>query len=147
MEKLPQSLPKIQTSNMSWTNNLLIFLGVFSCTMMTAVVNSGPAIIANNYQTGSKSGLQRAITFTEPTVPLQFRDVARKKPKKKNLKKSRLLRKMGQDFSSQWMRIEEPANPDLPRVRNISDFASGRFFCELNFAKKYLFFQKCKKKN
>lgn len=63
-----------------------------------------------------KNSLQRAITFTEPTEPLQFRDNVKKKPKGKNLKKSRLLRKMGLDFKPEWMSIEEPANIDTPTV-------------------------------
>ena len=66
-----------------------------------------------------KSSLQRAITFTEPTKPLQFRDNVKKKPKRKNLKKSRLLRKMGTDFKGQWMSIEEPANVDATTVNYI----------------------------
>lgn len=63
------------------------------------------------------NSLQRAITFTEPTEPLEFRDSLKKKPKKKNLKKSRLLRKMGADFNADWMAIEKPAVTDLVAVR------------------------------
>ena len=63
-----------------------------------------------------KSSLQRAITFTEPTKPLQFRDNIKKKPKRKNLKKSRLLRKMGTDYKGEWMSIDEPGNVDATTV-------------------------------
>ena len=49
--------------------------------------------------------LQRAITFTNPMVPLKFRDTVKKRPKRKNLKPERLLRKMGEDFNSNWMAI------------------------------------------
>ena len=61
-------------------------------------------------------GLQRAITFTEPTKPLQFRKSVRKRPGKKNLKMSRLLRKMGTDFKPEWMSIDEPVNSDIATV-------------------------------
>ena len=63
-----------------------------------------------------QNSLQRAVTFTQPTQPLEFRQKARKKPKKKNLKKSRLLRKMGLDFDSEWMSVDEPANADVYTV-------------------------------
>ena len=57
--------------------------------------------------------LQRAIIDTESAdlsllAPLEFQEKARRKPKKKNLKVSRLLRKMGSDFEGQWMSVEAP---------------------------------------
>ena len=62
--------------------------------------------------------LQRAITFTDKLlVPLEFTDSAKKKPRKKNLKASRLLRKMGEDFDEDWMRIERPAGRDGKAVQ------------------------------
>jgi len=81
-----------------FTNFILITLNFVNSTPVSAV--------------HGKNSLQRAITFTEPTQPLQFRDNVKKKPKKKNLKKSRLLRKMGTDYKGQWMSIDEPANVD-----------------------------------
>ena len=81
-----------------FTNFMLITLNFVNSTPVSAV--------------HGKNSLQRAITFTEPTQPLQFRDNVKKKPKKKNLKKSRLLRKMGTDYKGQWMSIDEPANVD-----------------------------------
>ena len=62
----------------------------------------------NNKETEEEKALQRAITFTNPMVPLQFRDTVKKKPKRKNLKPERLLRKMGKDFNPNWMSIETP---------------------------------------
>ena len=61
-------------------------------------------------------GLQRAITFTEPTQPLEFRKSVRKRPRRKNLKTSRLLRKMGLDYRKEWMSIDEPVNVDETKV-------------------------------
>ena len=52
----------------------------------------------NKKEIEEEKALQRAITFTNPMVPLQFRDTVKKKPKRKNLKPERLLRKMGDDF-------------------------------------------------
>lgn len=57
-----------------------------------------------------KNSLQRAVTFTEPTEPLEFRDNVKKKPRRKNLKKSRLLRKMGVDYKPEWMSMDEPSD-------------------------------------
>lgn len=65
------------------------------------------------------NSLQRAITFTQPTQPLEFRENVKKRPKKKNLKKSRLLRKMGADFKPDWMSIDKPANVDAPTVSDL----------------------------
>ena len=62
------------------------------------------------------NSLQPAVTYTKPTQPLEFRQKARKKPKKKNLKKSRLLRKMGLDFDSEWMSVDQPANVGVSTV-------------------------------
>ena len=41
-------------------------------------------------------------------APLEFQDRAKRKPKRKNLKVSRLLRKMGTDFNGEWMSVEAP---------------------------------------
>lgn len=52
--------------------------------------------------------LQRATTYTRPVVPLQFRDAFKKRPKKKNVNKKKLLKKMGSDFDPDWMSLERP---------------------------------------
>ncbi len=54
-------------------------------------------------------------------VPLEFRETVRKRPKKKNLKKSRLLRKMGADFNPNWMSIERPASDNATTVEMSED--------------------------
>ena len=59
-------------------------------------------------ESSSDVELQRATTFTNPVVPLEFRDSAKKKPKKKNLNRRRLMKKMGSDFDSTWMSSEIP---------------------------------------
>ncbi len=54
--------------------------------------------------------LQRAIISSADvlTQPLQFRQKEARKPRRRNLKLSKLLRKMGPDFMSEWMSIESP---------------------------------------
>jgi hypothetical protein len=52
--------------------------------------------------------LQRATTLTNPVVPLEFGDSAKKRPKKKNLNRRRLMKKMGVDFDPTWMSPEAP---------------------------------------
>lgn len=53
--------------------------------------------------------LQRPITYTSPGVrPMQFGDLSGMRPKKKNLSKKKLLKKMGGDFNPDWMSLEEP---------------------------------------
>ena len=91
--------------------------------MMKILLYANFMLLAINYvkpnpvaTVNGKSSLQRAITFTEPTKPLQFRDNIKKKPKRKNLKKSRLLRKMGTDYKGEWMSIDEPGNVDATTV-------------------------------
>lgn len=54
--------------------------------------------------------LQRATTLTNPILPLEFRDSAKKKPKKKNLNRRRLMKKMGVDFDANWMSADLPAS-------------------------------------
>ena len=61
-------------------------------------------------QRNSDAELQRATTYTNPTVPLEFRDSLKKKPKKKNLNKRRLMKKMGSDFDTTWMSPEIPSS-------------------------------------
>jgi len=63
-------------------------------------------------EVADEESLQRAITFTNPMVPLKFRDKAKKRPKKKNLKPERLLRKMGDDFNPNWMSMEAPSTEE-----------------------------------
>jgi hypothetical protein len=65
--------------------------------------------------------LQRAITYTDPVIPLDFLEKAKRKPKKKNLKVTRLLKKMGGDFSPQWMSIKEPQDVDRTKVQMSDD--------------------------
>ncbi|XP_040567124.1 LOW QUALITY PROTEIN: noggin-1 [Lepeophtheirus salmonis] len=64
--------------------------------------------------------LQRAITYTNPLVPLEFWEKAKRKPRRKHLKIDLLLRKMGQDFDSSWMSASKPQK-DLKSVVEISD--------------------------
>jgi hypothetical protein len=70
------------------------------------------ALIGGGLDAASRSErqrpLQRAISYTDTLIPLEFQDFAKKKPRKKNLKKSRLLRKMGSDFDARWMSIDPP---------------------------------------
>ena len=98
----PQTIADSQTENIMKADQILKLL------LLTFVIGIGDA-----NPMPPKNSLQRAVTFTKPTQPLEFRQKARKKPKKKNLKKSRLLRKMGLDFDSDWMSVDEPANADV----------------------------------
>ena len=97
----PQTITDSQTENIMrhQIRNLLLLI------MIIGIGDANPM--------HPKNSLQRAVTFTQPTQPLEFRQKARKKPKKKNLKKSRLLRKMGLDFDGDWMSVDEPANADV----------------------------------
>ena len=97
----PQTIPDSQTENIMRHQiiNLLLLI------MIIGIGDANPM--------HPKNSLQRAVTFTQPTQPLEFRQKARKKPKKKNLKKSRLLRKMGLDFDGDWMSVDQPANADV----------------------------------
>ena len=52
--------------------------------------------------------LARAITYNKPTVPLQFWEKVKKKPRGRQLKESKLLEKMGSDFDPSWMSVERP---------------------------------------
>ena len=61
-----------------------------------------------DFDVPSDAELQRATTFTDPVVPLEFRDSAKKKPKKKNLNRRRLMKKMGVDYDAEWMSSEIP---------------------------------------
>lgn len=56
-----------------------------------------------------KFPLQRPITLTDHVVPLEFQEHFKKRPKRKNLKPARLLRKMGPDFDPTWMSMEIPS--------------------------------------
>lgn len=60
--------------------------------------------------------LQRAITYTDPSVPLKFVAKAKKKPRRKNLKVTKLLKKMGTDFNTHWMSIEPPSEAERKKV-------------------------------
>lgn len=99
----PQTIADSQTENIMKADQIIKLL-----LLTTFVIGIGDA-----NPMPPKNSLQRAVTFTKPTQPLEFRQKARKKPKKKNLKKSRLLRKMGLDFDSDWMSVDEPANVDV----------------------------------
>ena len=61
-----------------------------------------------DFDASSDSELQRATTYTNPIAPLEFRDSAKKKPKKKNLNRRRLMKKMGNDYDATWMSSETP---------------------------------------
>ena len=99
----PQTIADSQTENIMKADQIIKLL-----LLTSFVIGIGDANPMH-----PKNSLQRAVTFTQPTQPLEFRQKARKKPKKKNLKKSRLLRKMGLDFDSDWMSVDEPANADV----------------------------------
>ena len=92
---------------------LWMIFGNFNLLSQSSPINN----VSNEDQTDKAFlGLQRAITFTEPTQPLEFRKSVRKRPRRKNLKTSRLLRKMGLDYRKEWMSIDEPVNVDEPKV-------------------------------
>ena len=118
----PQTIADSQTENIMKADQIIKLL------LLTFVIGIGDA-----NPMPPKNSLQRAVTFTKPTQPLEFRQKARKKPKKKNLKKSRLLRKMGLDFDSDWMSVDEPANVDVFTVScNITSNKNEQFEHELN---------------
>lgn len=52
--------------------------------------------------------LDPATTYHMPLQPLEFIEKMKKKPKGKHLKTSRLLKKMGDDFTSVWMSVRRP---------------------------------------
>ena len=86
----------------------------------------------NRKEIEEEKALQRAITFTNPMVPLQFRDTVKKKPKRKNLKPDRLLRKMGDDFNPNWMSIETPFSRTEEEMTEMSPTQLSRLFEEVN---------------
>ena len=86
----------------------------------------------NKKEIEEEKALQRAITFTNPMVPLQFRDTVKKKPKRKNLKPERLLRKMGDDFNPNWMSIETPYSDTGDEMVEMSQTQISRLFEEVN---------------
>ena len=77
---------------------------------------SSPINVSEDQTDRAFKGLQRAVTFTEPTQPLEFRKSVKRRPRRKNLKTSRLLRKMGSDYKKEWMSIDEPVNVDETKV-------------------------------
>jgi len=87
---------------------------------------------SRNKEIEEEKALQRAITFTNPMVPLQFRDTVKKKPKRKNLKPERLLRKMGDDFNPDWMSIETPYSSKGDEMVEMSQTQISRLFEEVN---------------
>ena len=96
---------------------LWMIFGNFNLLSQSSPINN----VSNEDQTDKAFlGLQRAITFTEPTQPLEFRKSVRKRPRRKNLKTSRLLRKMGLDYRKEWMSIDEPVNVDETKVGTIA---------------------------
>ena len=54
------------------------------------------------------NSLSRAVTYNMPTVPLEFWDKVKKKPRGRQMKESKLLEKMGKDFDPSWMSIDRP---------------------------------------
>ena len=54
------------------------------------------------------NSLARAITYNKPTVPLEFWDKVKKKPRGRQMKESKLKEKMGTDFDPSWMSVERP---------------------------------------
>ena len=54
------------------------------------------------------NSLARAITYNKPTVPLEFWEKVKKKPRGRQLKETKLLEKMGSDFDPSWMSVERP---------------------------------------
>ena len=91
-----------------------------------------PRFGSNKEEIEDEKALQRAITFTNPMVPLKFRDTVKKKPKKKNLKPQRLLRKMGEDFESDWMSIDEPHPERSDETTQMSQSQISRLFEQVN---------------
>lgn len=81
---------------------------------------SSPINVSEDQTDRAFKGLQRAVTFTEPTQPLEFRKSVKRRPRRKNLKTSRLLRKMGSDYKKEWMSIDEPVNVDETKVGTIA---------------------------
>jgi len=60
-----------------------------------------------------KKSLQRATLFNDDAImPLEFWDKVKKKPRGKHLKPARLLRKMGDDFTPEWMSMDRPSAGD-----------------------------------
>ena len=64
---------------------------------------------SNNNLKSRKLQLQRTRTYAKAVIPIEFQEFTKKKPRKKNLKTSRLLRKMGGDFDAKWMSVDTPS--------------------------------------
>lgn len=86
--------------------------------------------------------LQRATTFTSPVVPMEFRDTIRKKPKKKNLNKKKLLKKMGADFNPEWMALEKPQMKPVESNEDDDDSDSNNFDMQVSGLLLSIFFFK-----
>jgi hypothetical protein len=57
--------------------------------------------------------LERAITYPDAVLlPLEFSTHVHRKPKRKNLKKKKLMQKMGDDFDPLWMSIDPVTSGD-----------------------------------
>ena len=82
--------------------------------MLPAMIQAVPTVKTSSSSSVRQRPLQRAKTYADHLmVPLEFQDFAKKKPRKKNLKRSRLLRKMGEDFDDEWMSIEAPPPAEM----------------------------------
>ena len=60
-------------------------------------------------QVGHGNSLARAITYNKPTVPLEFWDKVKKKPRGRQMKEAKLMEKMGHDYDPSWMSVERPS--------------------------------------
>ena len=83
---------------------LLIFISV--STSISASSQYEYLETRNNMKLGNS--LARAITYNKPTVPLEFWEKVKKKPRGRQLKESKLLEKMGSDFEPSWMSVDRP---------------------------------------
>ena len=87
----------------------LVVLVIWCCCCCSAYPKYDDTFSNDVIDPEAGKALKRPITLTIPTVPLQFRNNVKKKPKKKNLHSRRLLRKMGPDFDPVWMAVEPPS--------------------------------------
>jgi noggin len=59
---------------------------------------------------GEDKSLEPGITHgSKPLLPLEFWESAKRRPRGKHLKATRLAKKMGDDFNPAWMSVERPA--------------------------------------
>lgn len=108
--------------DMSVGSSSFLILSVFCSSLSLAVPftegDSGEFLFnmesfAPGRKGAGKKSLQRATLFNDDAImPLEFWDKVKKKPRGKHLKPARLLRKMGDDFTPEWMSMERPSAGD-----------------------------------